>query len=358
MTDAPDQTITFPIRETADLNLALMQVNRSGIIAPASEFDLALIRTIISELGTNIIKYGVRGQVTVCRLEAAGNIDIEVMATDAGPGITNVRLAMQDSYSTGQTLGLGLPAVKRMADHFSIETDPTHGTTVRARKRIQGTWHNKDVKSSSSSHSLNAPSTLSADDHVLWEVGTAVRPKPGEIAGGDLATYVTIPEGLLLVLIDVTGHGAKADQLSQTLFAFIKANASPNLKVLMPRIHTFLKGTQGAALSLIFIDTKLGCASYSGVGNTGASRITGHPWRPISKDGVLGLRLPTALEQKTALTNSDLILMWTDGISERTAKKYVEDNAYLPVQTLASRIVHETGKPFDDAGCLIFRWLN
>lgn len=358
MTDKPVQTVRLPIRETADLNLALMQLNRSGVMAQASEFDHALIRTIISELGTNIIKYGVRGEIIVSRLENAGNIDIDIAASDSGPGISNVGLAMQDSYSTGNTLGLGLPAVKRMADSFAIESVLTQGTIIRARKRIKGQWHNKDVKNSPyrTEHSTSYQSTTK--DQILWDIATAVRPKPGEFVCGDLATYIIIPDGLLLVLIDVTGHGDKAEQLALRLLEFIKTHASQNLKVLMPQIHEFLKGSQGAALSLMFIDTKLGTASYSGVGNTGAARLTGQPWRPISKDGVLGLRLPTPIDQKTSLTNSDLILMWTDGISERIAKKYVEENAYLPAQALASRIVNETGKPFDDAGCLIFRWLN
>lgn len=357
MTETTVQTIMLPIRESADLSLAMMQLSRSGILARASEFDVALIRTIISELGTNIIKYGIRGEILVGRLEHKNAIDIDIVASDSGPGIENIRLAMQDSFSTGHTLGLGLPAVKRMADLFSIESSPAEGTTVRARKRIWGVWHSKDEAVNGRATPV---SSMQADIHeqTFWDVATVVRPKPGELVCGDLATLIHMPEGLLLVLIDVTGHGPKAAQLAQALAAFLQEQASPNIKQLMLRAHEFLKGTQGAALSLMFIDTKLGSASYCGVGNTCAARMSGNPWRPISKDGVLGLRLPTPIDQQIVLANADLILMWTDGISERLAKKYVEDHAYLPAQTLANRIVHETGKPFDDAGCLIFRWLN
>lgn len=358
MTEAEKQTIVLPIRESADLSLAMMQLNRSNIMAQATDFDLALIKTILSELATNIIKYGVRGQIRISRIEQAGNIDIEILATDSGPGIENMTLAMRDNYSTGNTLGLGLPAAKRMADRFSIESSPTQGTTVRASKRIKGVWHNKDTNAHSTPIAHHLSSLLKTENTSPWDVATATRAKPGEFLCGDLAAVITLPGGLLLMLIDVTGHGHKAALLANSLLVFMQEQATPNLKILMLRTHEFLKGSQGAAISLMFIDTQSGHATYSGVGNTGAARIVGKPWRPISKDGVLGLRLPTAIEQDTVLSNSDLILMWTDGISERTAKKYAEENAHLPAQTLASRIVHENGKPFDDAGCLIFRWLN
>jgi len=358
MTERIDKSITLPIRDAADLNLALMQLSRSGIMAQASNFDLALIRTTISELSTNIIKYGVRGEITVSRIETDGDVDIDIVALDSGPGIKNVELAMQDSFSTGNTLGLGLPAVKRMTDSFSIQSTAGQGTRIHTRKRIKGNWFKKDTDNHQHNNQALESSQHALKHQALWDIATAVRPKPGEIVCGDFAACITIPAGLLLVLIDVTGHGVKAEKLGENLLSFIKDNASSDLNMLMSHIHHFLKGTQGAAISLMFIDTKLGCASYVGVGNTGAARVTGHPWRPVSKDGVLGMRLPTPIEQKTFLTNADLILMWTDGVSERAAKKYAEGNAYLPAQTLASRIVSDAGKPFDDAGCLIFRWLN
>jgi serine/threonine-protein kinase RsbT len=56
--------------------------------------------------------------------------------TDRGPGIGDCEAAMQDHFSSGGTLGLGLPGVKRMMDEFSLESVPGEGTRVTVRKWI------------------------------------------------------------------------------------------------------------------------------------------------------------------------------------------------------------------------------
>jgi serine/threonine-protein kinase RsbT len=57
-----------------------------------------------------------------------------VAALDHGPGIADIALAMSDGYSTAQTLGAGLPGVRRLMDDFTIESQVGAGTTVRAVK--------------------------------------------------------------------------------------------------------------------------------------------------------------------------------------------------------------------------------
>ena len=55
-------------------------------------------------------------------------------AEDRGPGIADLEAAMRDHFSSGGTLGLGLPGVKRMMDEFSLESAPGEGTRVKAVK--------------------------------------------------------------------------------------------------------------------------------------------------------------------------------------------------------------------------------
>ena len=61
-------------------------------------------------------------------------VGIELAAVDRGPGIENTELAMSEHYSSGRSLGLGLPGVKRMMDEFEIESAPSVGTRVVGRK--------------------------------------------------------------------------------------------------------------------------------------------------------------------------------------------------------------------------------
>jgi serine/threonine-protein kinase RsbT len=57
-----------------------------------------------------------------------------VLARDDGPGIDDIRQAMQDGYSTSGGLGLGLGGARRLMDEFDIDSKPGEGTTVTAVK--------------------------------------------------------------------------------------------------------------------------------------------------------------------------------------------------------------------------------
>lgn len=350
----------FPLKDHADLTLAMMKAGQSILLSDASPYDQSLIKTILSELGTNIIKYAKSGVITMEGVEANGMVDIAICARDVGPGIPNINLAMQDQFSTGTSLGLGLPGVRRMADVFFIESSPTAGTVVNVQKRIKSSGlvesPVKRLTSSSSQKRLKSDVVRHANG-ALFDGAYYVRPMPSETASGDMAAYFELHNGILMALIDVSGHGIEANALANQIHDYLEQHLSSNPLDLMSYLHSQLKGTRGAAVGLLFVDTEKGLASYCGVGNTGLYRVKGDPWHPISKDGVLGQRLPTLREQTTGLVNGDVIMMWTDGISELAGKTYVKKNAHRPAASLARDLVAALGRPFDDAGCIIFKWI-
>ena len=45
-----------------------------------------------------------------------------VEAVDNGPGIADVDRALEDGYSTGAGMGLGLPGARRLMDEFEIRS--------------------------------------------------------------------------------------------------------------------------------------------------------------------------------------------------------------------------------------------
>ena len=57
-----------------------------------------------------------------------------MVASDEGPGIADVELAMQDGYTTGNGLGLGLPGTRRLVDDFELRTRTGAGTVIRLVK--------------------------------------------------------------------------------------------------------------------------------------------------------------------------------------------------------------------------------
>ena len=93
-----------------------------------------MVATAVSELARNILKYAGTGEIRLRPVKKIGARGIEIEAIDQGPGIADCAAAMQDHFSSGGTLGLGLPAVKRMMDEFTLESTPGEGTRVTACK--------------------------------------------------------------------------------------------------------------------------------------------------------------------------------------------------------------------------------
>jgi serine/threonine-protein kinase RsbT len=98
--------------------------------------DLTLIATAISELARNIVVYAKHGEIVLATLEEGGRTGLSVVARDEGPGIADVEKAMRDGFSTGGSLGLGLPGARRLMDDFEIESRLGVGTTVTMRKWV------------------------------------------------------------------------------------------------------------------------------------------------------------------------------------------------------------------------------
>ena len=93
------------------------------------------VATAVSELASNLFCHATRGgTITLTALRREGEVGIEVVAEDDGPGVSDVEQAMQDGFSTSGGLGGGLPGVKRLMDEFEITSTIGVGTRVAARK--------------------------------------------------------------------------------------------------------------------------------------------------------------------------------------------------------------------------------
>ena len=86
--------------------------------------------TAASEIVRNMLRYANGGEATL-EIILRNNIKgVRLTFTDKGPGISDVRQAMQDGFSTGKSLGLGLPGAKRLSNEFEIKSELGQGTTV------------------------------------------------------------------------------------------------------------------------------------------------------------------------------------------------------------------------------------
>jgi serine/threonine-protein kinase RsbT len=124
------------IRSEHDASRAVLESTLYSREAGFADAPSQMIATAVSELVRNILKYAGTGEIRLRHVKRMGNRGIEIEAIDEGPGIADCEAALQDHYSSGGTLGLGLPAVKRMMDEFSLESNPGEGTRVTARKWV------------------------------------------------------------------------------------------------------------------------------------------------------------------------------------------------------------------------------
>jgi len=95
-----------------------------------------MIATAVSELATNIIRYAEKGEITLRKIENNDKIGMEIIAEDKGPGIEDIKKAIEDNFSTSKSLGLGLPGVKRLMDEFMVDSQRNVGTRIVSRKWV------------------------------------------------------------------------------------------------------------------------------------------------------------------------------------------------------------------------------
>ncbi|WP_198324426.1 ATP-binding protein [Methanoregula boonei] len=95
-----------------------------------SLIDQTKMVTAASELARNTVDYGKGGTMHIEPLADAGRIGIRLVFLDHGPGIKDIERALQDGFTTGFGLGLGLSGSKRLVNEFKIWSEPDKGTQV------------------------------------------------------------------------------------------------------------------------------------------------------------------------------------------------------------------------------------
>ncbi|KAA5532740.1 anti-sigma regulatory factor [Taibaiella lutea] len=94
--------------------------------------------TAASELVRNMLRYANGGNCLI-EIVSSGKINgVRLTFSDKGPGIPDITAAMRDGFSTGKSLGLGLPGTKRLVNEFEIKSKVGEGTQVTILKWANG----------------------------------------------------------------------------------------------------------------------------------------------------------------------------------------------------------------------------
>jgi serine/threonine-protein kinase RsbT len=122
------------ISTETDVTMVSLKAMKMAEIIGFNKNSCYAISTAVSELARNIYKFARSGKINIKLVKMGKNKGIEIIAEDNGPGIADLSNAMKDNFSTSNSLGLGLPSVKRLMDEFNIETGLNQGTKITTRK--------------------------------------------------------------------------------------------------------------------------------------------------------------------------------------------------------------------------------
>jgi serine/threonine-protein kinase RsbT len=109
------------------------------------DIDPAIVRRAVIvafEAEMNVVMYADEGELILTLTEDS----ITIQMRDAGPGIPDIALAMQEGWSTatdemrerGFGFGMGLPNIRRNSDEFDIASEVGNGTAILSRIRLDG----------------------------------------------------------------------------------------------------------------------------------------------------------------------------------------------------------------------------
>src|SRR6476620_1092238 len=121
---------TILIRSEADVVGVRQAVRKWAAELTFSLVDQTKIVTAASELARNTLIHGGGGTARLEALAEGSRKGLRLTFEDQGPGVADLELALQDGYTTGGGLGLGLSGSKRLMSEFEIISRVGEGTRV------------------------------------------------------------------------------------------------------------------------------------------------------------------------------------------------------------------------------------
>jgi serine/threonine-protein kinase RsbT len=122
----------LPIKREQDIVTARQSAREAASQLGFGTIDQSRIATAVSELTRNVIRYATDGAGDIVIREVAGDrgVGLEIVVSDEGPGIADIEQVMQDGFTSGQGMGLGLPGTKRLMDEMALRSEAGSGTVV------------------------------------------------------------------------------------------------------------------------------------------------------------------------------------------------------------------------------------
>ena len=335
--------VKFAIQESSGVG----EVRRhAAALAAAAGYDATTageLALVVTELATNLVKHARGGGELLLRRVAGGPLRaIEVLALDRGPGIPSIAEALGDRFSTTGTAGIGLGAVRRLADSFDIHSDPDRGTAVFAR--------------------IDGPQPPAADAPAprVRSGGFSLAMR-GEEESGDGWAELTGAGWHRVIVVDGVGHGPDAARATSEAIRVFEAQPAAPFGDLLLALHARLHGTRGAAIALADLDPGKATVHFAGVGNIAGAIVTadGQPQRHVvSQPGTVGHELGRIHEYDYPWPAGALLVLHSDGARTRWALDAYPGLVRRDPSLVAGVLYRDFERGNDDVTVVAFRATN
>ncbi len=285
----------------------------------------------VTEAASNLHKHAEQGALLLCVNRDGPEPGIDLVTIDAGPGVRDVGAAVRDGHSTAGTLGIGLGAIRRLADFADLYSRPGHGTALAARFRV---------------------GAAAAGAAARW--AGLVRPITGETECGDAYGAVGADGAVTAVLCDGLGHGPLAAAAAAAGVAAVLDDPAGEPAALLERVHRRMSGTRGGAVGVVRIAGKQ--ARFAGLGNVAASIVSdGQRKSMISIPGIAGHQARVIRQFEYEAPPGSAVILHSDGISSRWEAAALPGLEARDPLLIAAVLLAEAGVHRDDAGVLVLK---
>jgi len=323
------------------------------VLAERLQFPAARVGQLalaVTEAASNLHKHAEQGSLLLCVNRDGPEPGIDLVTIDAGPGMPDVSAAGRDGHSTAGTLGIGLGAIRRLADFADLYSRPGRGTALAARFRP-----------------LLAGGTTPPDPPALggaarppkpprpWPWGAGLlRPITGETECGDAYGAVQAGGTVTAVLCDGLGHGPLAATAAAEGVAAVLDDPAGEPATLLGRVHRRMSGTRGGAVGIVQVGGQL--ARFAGLGNVAASIVSGGTRKSmISIPGIAGHQARALRQFEYEVPPGAAVILHSDGISSRWEAAALPGIAARDPLLIAAVLLAEAGVHRDDAGVLVLK---
>ena len=346
MTATENVQEVIPIQEQADVGVCRRRASHLAVSLGFDDKDVGRVAILATELVENVLRHGGgKGEFRLAEAcDGEGRRGIEVACSDEGPGLNRDR-DFADGFSTGDSLGIGLGAVARMADSYDVLTPLSgRGVEIVCKKWLKGAP--APAKARSVTGSL-----------IPVELGARSRPYPGLTVNGD-AYVIRFPGGrhVLAAVIDGLGHGVDAHEAAVAAQQCVEANTDFDLVRLFQNVHQNLRRTRGAvmAAAVLYLDEKR--VEYLGVGNIEAVLFTDETsTQLVSLGGIVGHNMPSLRQFEYPWGGRHTLVMCSDGIRGAWRTDIPQEIRHAHPDILTETILSGFSRETDDATAIGIR---